>query len=187
MLDACATLHAKQLRSASGVDPIEVLNRLATAMRVRFATTTGVENEQVAMSLSSSIGAWKAVQAFGVEPVSVNERRAVRNRLTKGMKTPGDRDIGLVALAARKNAVLLTHDDAAGVLARKCQVISVDLLDLADIIVSRQVAAWPDVEQGHQKLATFAWKPDDWVGTVEATVMSRPSRQKLHNLLAAWP
>lgn len=184
VLDACAALHAKQLANP-GTDPITVIDRLVRG-GAGCMTTEGVQIEQVAMTLAHQLASWREAAAFSSARVSVNERRSIRNELTKSMKIPGDRDIGLVALAKREHGVLLTHDDAAARLGVRCGVVTVDILDLADLVVDRSLAAWPDVESGFAKLATFAWQPLDWAGGVEATVAGRPYRERLQRRLVDW-
>ncbi len=175
-LDANAALHAKQLAGA-GFDPLTLVDTLVRS-GTRLLLTSAVEGEQVAMSLSGAHARWREMGAVRTENTTSRERREVKNQLGRDMKIPGDNDVALIALAAREGAVLLSHDDAAVVLARRCDVLAVDFLDLADHCVAVGDTAWAEVEQGFSKLATYAWRPSDWAGTVEGTVQLRVHRAR---------
>lgn len=183
-LDANAALHAKQLATA-GFDPLTLLDALVQS-GTGLLLTSAVEGEQLAMSLSAKHARWRAMGAVRTENASSRERREVKNQLGREMKCPGDNDVALIALAARERAALLCHDDAAVVLARRCDVLTVDLLDLADYAVAVGTTTWAEVERGFSGLATFAWRPSDWAGTVEGTLCTRIHRERMLARLEAW-
>lgn len=174
VLDACASLHLKHWGALD----------LLAGLRERgceLLAPTGVYGEMVSMSLSD----W--VLSVGVERTAVTrtENRKVTNHCDP-KRMPGSRDRDAVALAVRVGAVLLTHDDACAEVARGLRVTVVDACDVADFHHRMGWSDWPSIEALLSKLASYAWKPGDWSGSVEATVAERPYRARSADRLDAW-
>ena len=187
-VDACSLLHAKQL-DLDGKLGLLLIENLCTTSSLRLHTTTGVQGEQVAMSLSSTIEAWKQKDLWATHRMPAIRVKATLNKLGKLRPLPGRRDLGLVTLAADLEAALLTHDDPASGAARKLGLVVVDLLDLGDLLSRRDPDF--DIDTVFAAWNTAAWRPDDWKGSALATLAARPRRQQLQDhlngLLAPLP
>jgi hypothetical protein len=175
-VDACALLHAKQLDLA-GAAGLQILERLADEYGLHLRTTRGVQAEQVAMSLSGTIERWTQARWWTATGVSAVQTRATQNRLQGLRPFPGQRDVGLLTLAANLGAVLLTHDDPAGTAARRLGLVVVDLLDLGDLLGRRDASL--DLDALFDPWNHSAWRPADWTGSALATLAARPHRAAL--------
>lgn len=188
VVDANAGIHAKQVSTDQpGVHRVAVLDRVAAAGLV-LTLTAKVLGEQNKGSVRTHHERWQAAGQLRVETVSVNEVRAVRNRVGNARPIPNDPDVALIALALRLSGVLYTHDRAAAGWAKRCGVIVVDVVDLAAWAVHRGLAAPEQVEAGHVGIdgRDGLPKPDDWAGSIAATHAARSGRERLLAFLDAW-
>jgi len=173
VVDACALLHAKQLDF--GGRGLLLLERLCRDSGVRLHTTSGVQTEQVAMSLSGVLETWRQAGWWQVHRMPVVKVKATKNRVQGIRPLPGARDLGLVTLACDLGAVLLTHDDPAGAIARHLRLTVVDLLDLGDLLARKDPSI--DLDGLFARWNASAWRPADWLGSATATLAARPGRQ----------
>lgn len=188
VVDACALLHAKQLHAAPGsrgIGGLGILEQIA-ARGVLVHTSKGVHGELVAMSLSSVIASWSDRGWITIHGVGAQEVRTVRNVIRGRDKVPGKRDLALIALADRLPATLLTHDDAAAVVARKLGVHVVDLLDLGHLLWANESLTDQSFDDTFEAWNASAWRPHDWKGSASATVGSRPGSDRLIARLQSW-
>lgn len=153
---------------------------------VVLVTSHRVRTEQVALSLRDWIAAREAEDGYVAEVVTTAELRDVTRRIHGRIEWPGKADQGLVALAIRCAAPLLTHDDRAAGLAAACRIRVVDLVDLGALAAVEGVVALGEVETAFGGLARHAWRPDDWGGSVDATVQGRPSWERHLAALRGW-
>jgi hypothetical protein len=174
VLDACGTLHLKQLGALALLDEYR-------ARDVALAAPSAVYGELVTMSLSD----WVLRAEVERCQVSLREQKEVTNRCER-RHMPGRNDRDAIALARRRGAVLFTHDETCAAGAHRCSVQVVDVCDLADFQVSEGWSQWDDVDALLGNLAGFAYQPADWAGTVEATVGARPGRARLRERLQEW-
>lgn len=184
ILDACSALHMKQLSDATH-DAVGLLD-LLLAHGVVFASTKKVQQEHVEMSLSMKVDAWTRAGHYSAPPVRLQERKTELNRAGKVRPMPGKKDVDLVVLAKRERAVLLTHDAPAAGFASRLRVITVDVIDVAALAVDLGILGWPDANHRLERLDSFAWKPDDWAGSAEATAATRERWPKLLDHLKTW-
>jgi len=175
VVDSCGLLHAKQLSALSLLDTCIVRGAWTVT------SSKAVYGEQVEMTLSS----W--LSSHDVRPEKVRRTRAiaVQGRCRKN-HIAGRKDCGVVALAKDEWAVLWTHDEAAGLVANRLKVVTVDICDIGDFAEHNGWLAWSQIENTLAGLQNFAWRPDDWKGGVESTVKARSYRDKLLHRMTDW-
>ncbi len=178
-LDACATLHLKQLDALSLLDDV-------ASCDVEFVSTKSVEAEMVGMSLSVSIDQWRSHRRWTVERATTTERRAFQNTIRRLRPKPGKKDIDLVIVAERLGAVLFTHDGPAAAAARIAEVDTVDVIDLCAFVEHRALHPWTFLEELLGQLHGFAWRPDDLMSSIRATAENRQGWEGLRERLDAW-
>lgn len=184
IIDACAALHLKQLSHATH-DAVGLLDVLGT-LGVTFGSTKKVQQEHLDMSLSAQVDLWIQNRLYKPMSVRIQERKTALNTVGKLNPMPGRKDVDLAVLAEREGAVLLTHDGPAAVFASRLGVLTVDVVDLAALVVAQGAADWPEVNHRLGLLDTYAWKPDDWAGSVETTAASRVRWPRLLERLQRW-
>ena len=178
--------HAKKIGTGQLHGPLELLGELCTTAAIKLVTTKRVQGEML-----PHVGPWlesRDPHGFEALNATVQESREVRNRLTSKTRVPGAHDIGLIALARRLRVPLLIHDDAASELARECGLTTLDLFDVADLVVDLGITSWSVVEDAFASVRGMQSKPrpGDWLGTVQATVEARPGHDRLREGLKRW-
>jgi predicted nucleic acid-binding protein len=184
VVDSCALVHLKQAHHPA-TDALDLLVRLGDR-GLHLVSTSRVHQENEQQTLRDWLGARATAGVYGIEVVSVVERRQVRNSLLKKMKEPGDNDKALIALAKRLEGPLLTHDGPAAALAERCRVVVIDAIDLAAFAVRQGIVMEDEAERMIGPLGRHAWSPPSWQGSVRATVDARPRWERLAERLDAW-
>lgn len=184
VVDSCALVHLKQAHSALG-SGLLLVEHLCTA-GLGLASTARVHQENEQQTLRPWLAVREAAGVYVLLQVSASERKRVRNALTASMPEPGDKDKALIALAARLETPLLTHDGPAAALASRCRVVVVDAIDLAVFAARRGLLTREDAEALVAPLGEHAWRPPSWQGTAAATVAVRPRSDALFARLDLW-
>lgn len=179
VVDCCGLVHAKAM-SHLPHSPLDLLSGLAVA-GARFLCTKPVLGELGESSLRGILGLWATAGWLTVEAPTLKERKQVLNRLRKGDARPGNNDLGLVVVARRLCAPMLTHDEAASQAARRCGVAVVELVDIAAWAARIGVAAVAEISEAWGGLRGLPWpgSDDPWHGSVADTVVARPAIEQV--------
>jgi len=174
-LDACAPTHAKGLGSdSSGLTGLGILD-LCALDGVRFVTTTGVFGELVTMSLHATLQQWLDNGTLSTEPALARSVRAFDNTIPKRVPRPGRHDRALVYASRTVGAFLLTHDTGAAGYARAAKVATVDMLDLGRLLMERSQTTIAALEAVFSRFNDpGSYRPSDWAGSVQSTLLARP-------------
>lgn len=186
VVDCCSLVHAKAMRGLEH-PPLDLLGSLA-ARGARLVCTTAVLGELDASSLRETLSTWRIDGWLVEEAPRSTERKEVLNQLRRADCQPGRNDVGLVVIARRLRAPLLTHDAAASVLAMRCGVTVLDLVDVAVWAVRAGVCTLGEVNRAWGSLAGYPWPGprDPWQGSLEKTVELRPKLDRVVDELMAW-
>lgn len=185
VLDTCALVHAKEMR-ALRCAPLELLGALGAAGCV-FVDTPKVRGEKIASSLRETLDGWDKLGLLDARSATLQERRTAESHLRPKDKTPGKEDMGLIAIATALGAPLLTHDGAASVLAGRCGVVVLDLIDLAALVARLGLVDLDEVDAAWGTLDGFVWPLPHhrWEGSVKRTLAARPKLDAVLDRLTA--
>lgn len=164
--------------------PLELLEALAIR-GARFRCTKPVLGELGKSSLWNTLRTWEREGWLESESCTSKERKQASNALRRKDKIPGKNDVGLIAVAHRLGAPLLTHDEAASKLALRLGVTVIDLTDVAAWANRGGLASVEDISEAWGDLAGFPWPGpgDPWLGSVEATLEERPKLEEVVEIL----
>ncbi len=163
-----------------------MLRDLATHIRIQFYVSSRVYQEQIASSLSLILEEWSQVGILKVERISPQALAACGKIIQKKRvrPLPGRNDQTLITLARQLDAPLFTHDGPAAGAARALGCLVVDLVDMVDLYTSVREL---ELRQSDPIFNAWnyrgVWRPDDWKGSLEATVMGRPFRGEVQERL----
>jgi predicted nucleic acid-binding protein len=176
VLDSCGALHLKQLTKPAH-PALELLDALMAKLGVSFVCTPAVYGEQVKITLREKLADWERAEQHQRLPVRAADVHKLKTELRKDL--PGDNDLGLLALARTHDAALYTHDRKAATASQRLKIPTLDVIDLAGLLVERADEGWPQQERRLGNLHHADWRTSilDWRGSVEATLRSR----------ARWP
>lgn len=181
-LDACALVHAKGLPPAGSgvVSGLDLLQSLAD-FGAGYITTRGVSAELVTMSLQATLESWQEENLLDVTFAPSKDVRSLQNQIAKKVPRPGRNDVALICVARSTDSVLLTHDTGAAGFARAAKVVTMDLLDVGSFLIQRGKLTAATVEA---VLSPFnnpgAFRPADWLGSAQSTLLARPHLEDLH-------
>lgn len=187
VVDCCSLVHAKAMRGLEH-PPLDLLGSLA-ARGAGLVCTPAVRGELEASSLRETLAGWRSRGLIVEEQPRLTERKEVLNQLRRSDCQPGRNDVGLVVIARRLRAPLLTHDAAASVLAMRCGVMVLDLADVAVWAVRAGVCTLAEVNSAWGSLTGYPWPGPSgplWLGSLEKTVDVRPKLGQVLDELMAW-
>jgi hypothetical protein len=146
-----------------------------------YLDTAVVRGEKVASSLRNQLSEMEAIGCLKLGSPLHSERRETMNFLGKKDRMPGKADIGLITVARCQKLPLLTHDGPASVLARRCGVDVLDLVDLAALAARAGIISLEELDAAWGSLEGFSWPWPDypWSGSLIATLKERPKLEEV--------